>query len=150
MAAAAHRPRPWLRLLHSYHVLPSSPSSQAPHVLLRRVGCSRFVNHLHDGAIHIVDLRPQAKEAYRKALDLEPEDAQLQNLLHQSDIAERKAMDQRKHKFRSNAAPPAAKRARNSSSGDGRSRGSSGGGRPGGKQAQKPSKGPKLSFEDDE
>lgn len=104
----------------------------------------------------------QAKEAYNKALDLEPDDAQLQDLAHRAEIAERKAVDQRKHRFRpAPAGVPAAKKARSDGPGrrdderlgagrpDSGKSGSgpvAGGGRAGGKAG----KAPLLSFGEDE
>ena len=43
----------------------------------------------------------QAKEAYQKALDLEPDDAQLRLCYDKADIQERKAAESRRHKFKS-------------------------------------------------
>lgn len=103
----------------------------------------------------------EAKEAYNKALDLEPDDAQLQDLAHRAEIAERKAVDQRKHRFRpAPAGAPAAKKAR--SEGPGRRDNERGGasgpdsGKSGdgpvasGRAGGKAGKAPLLSFGEDE
>lgn len=51
----------------------------------------------------------QAREAYEKALELEPDDRQLQEMRHKADVQERRQAEERKHKFKSKA-PQAAKR----------------------------------------
>ena len=42
----------------------------------------------------------QAREAYERALALEPEDRSLQDLHHRADVAERKAAEECRHRFR--------------------------------------------------
>ena len=55
----------------------------------------------------------QAREAYEKALELEPEDRQLQEMRHKADVQERRQAEERKHKFKSKASL-AAKRQKGS------------------------------------
>lgn len=42
----------------------------------------------------------QAREAYEKALELEPDDKGLQEARHRAHVAERKAMEIHRHKFK--------------------------------------------------
>lgn len=55
----------------------------------------------------------QAKEAYKKAFEIEPDDAVLASAMHKAEVAEHKAMEHRKHKFRSGSSSSvSAKRAK--------------------------------------
>ncbi len=58
--------------------------------------------------------RVQAREAYEKALELEPDDRQLQEMRHKADVQERKQAEERKHKFKSMPSAT-AKRQKNTS-----------------------------------
>ncbi|KAK9828338.1 hypothetical protein WJX74_009774 [Apatococcus lobatus] len=51
----------------------------------------------------------EAREAYEKALELEPDDQQLQDMRHKADVQERRQAEERRHKFKSKA-PNTAKR----------------------------------------
>ena len=74
---------------------------RAPHVLYRPI-------------THPIGL--QAKDAYQRGLDLEPDDAQLRLCYDKADIQERKAAEAKRHKFKSRdlgmRAAPAGKRSR--------------------------------------
>ena len=58
----------------------------------------------------------QAKEAYQKALDLEPDDTHLRASFDKADIQERKVVEARRHKFKGKSfgglAGPGSKRER--------------------------------------
>ena len=52
----------------------------------------------------------QAREAYEKALELEPDDRQLQEMRHKADVQERRQAEERKHKFKTKPAAAAKRR----------------------------------------
>ena len=49
----------------------------------------------------------QAREAYEKALELEPDDRQLQEMRHKADVQEHRQAEERKHKFKSKSSASA-------------------------------------------
>ena len=92
----------------------------------------------------ITSVHEQAKDAYQKALDLEPDDAQLRLCYDKADIQERKAAEAKRHKFKSRdlgmRAAPARKRGRAEAESTEQSAAT---------KEQKPAKHRLLSFDDD-
>ena len=98
----------------------------------------------------VADTLVQAKEAYQKALDLEPDDIHLRASYDKADIQERKVVEARRHKFKGKSfgvgAAPTVKRERAEV---GKGKGLENTKQPVEKRA-KAGKGPLLSFADDD